>query len=420
MKNSTTKFTKWFVITVLLAQTILYAQNRENAYDSFKITGNIKDSKSNTVVAHADLYLLNCNKSVVANEDGSFQFSVPKISFNDKLIISALGYYSDTILVSELEKLKNKTLEIELKKENNAEVSLDDKIVVSSKKKSKALSAKAILTKARENLGDNYYQKPFNQRFFFRAQTARDGLFVVNEEASLSTFSANGIKVSDDPVKNYFGEIEQFRKNENSQDTDNWKGVGYFGVVVFRNILLSNQNVLYETNAFELKKEGTTIYNGKRVYVIRFTNLDPDVFSTGFGNPEANTANGFIYIETESFAVVKFEQYVILKDERSNDNDDITIQSSLKITQTYKNVNGKYFINYCNEKVESSYFSIKDKKQLYFINSVYDLMSEDIKTEELVAIKRPIDRLKLGVKLKEDPEYWKNSNLMPENKKMEF
>ena len=47
-------------------------------------------------------------------------------------------------------------------------------------------------------------------------------------------------------------------------------------------------------------------------------------------------------------------------------------------------------------------------------------MSQDIKTEELVAIKRPIDRLKLGVKLNEDPEYWKNSNLMPENKKIEF
>ena len=70
--------------------------------------------------------------------------------------------------------------------------------------------------------------------------------------------------------------------------------------------------------------------------------------------------------------------------------------------------------------VESTYFSIKDKKQLYVLNSVYDLMSQDIKTQELVAIKRPIDRLKLGVKLNEDPEYWKNSNLMPENKKIEF
>lgn len=411
---------KILIFCLVLLGGFAYSQNRESVYDSFKITGNIKESKSNDVVAHADLYLLNCNKSVVANEDGSFQFSVPKISFNDKLIISALGYYSDTILVSKLEKLKNKTLEIELKKENNAEVSLDDKIVISSKNKAKALSAKAILRKAKENLSDNYYQKPFNQKFFFRAQTVRDELFAVNEEASISTFSANGVKVSDDAVRNYFGEIEQFRRNENSESTDNWKGVGYFGVVIFRNILLSKQNVLYETNAFDLKKEGTTIYNGKRVYVISFTNLDPDVFSTGFGNPEANTANGFIYIETESFAVVKFEQYVVLKNERSNDNDDITIQSSLKITQTYKNVNGKYFINYCNEKVESSYFSIKDKKQLYVLNSVYDLMSEDIKTEELVAIKRPIDRLKLGVKLKEDPEYWKNSNLIPENKKMEF
>lgn len=414
------KNTKWIVFIVLLVQSVLYSQKTKVLYDAFSISGTVTDSKSDGKIPNADLYLLNCNKSVVANLEGSFQFNISKSSFNDKLIISALGYSSDTIAVSELEKLQNELLQIKLNKEKDAEVLLNETIVVSTKKKSNTLSALAILKKAKENIEKNYYQKPFNQKFFFRAQTNKDGVFVINEEASINTYSPNGIKVSEDAAAHYFGEILQFRKKLNSETIENWKGIGYFGVVIFRNIMLSNQNLLYETKDFELKKEGTTTYGGKKVYVISFSNLAPSVFSSGFGNPAPQSAIGFIYIETDSFAIVKFEQYVVLKSFKSNDNDDIVIESSLKITQTYKNVNGQYFINYCNEKVESNYFSVANKTLLSIENSSYDLMSEDITTENVSVVKRPIDRLKLDVKCVEDPEYWNNNNFIIENKKMEF
>ncbi|WP_337968172.1 carboxypeptidase-like regulatory domain-containing protein [uncultured Flavobacterium sp.] len=411
---------KWTLLMVFVVQSVLYSQKTKILYDVFSISGKVIDSKSNDKISHADLYLLNCNKSVVANSEGDFQFNISKSSFNDKLIISALGYSSDTIMVSELENRQSESLQIKLNKEKDAEVLLNETIVVSSKKKSNTLSAKAILSRAKENIEKNYYQKSFNQKFFFRAQTKKDSVFTVNEEASIDTYSPNGIKVSDDAAANYFGEILQFRKKVDSETIENWKGIGYFGVVIFRNIMLSNQNLLYETEDFELKKEGTTTYGGKKVYVISFTNLAPSIFSTGFGNPAAQSAIGFIYIEIDSFAIVKFEQYVVLNRNRSNDNDDIVIESSLKMTQTYKNVNGHYFINYCNEKVESNYFSVSNKKLLSTENSDYDLMSEDIITEKVSVIKRPIDLLKLDPKFVEDVEYWKNNNFIIENKKIEF
>lgn len=413
---------KIFVISFGLFFQYLIAQEKpiKNQNElTFRVFGVVKDSKSNKTLSNADLYLLNCNKSVVTNSEGSFQFNISKSSFNDQLIISALGYFSDTIMVSELEKLQNVPLDIKLNREEIAEVSLSETVIASSKRKLKTISATAILKKAKENIDNNYYQKPFNQKFFFRAQTIKDSVFTINEEASINTYSPNGIKVSDDVAANYFGEILHFRKNLNSGTIENWKGTGYFGVVIFRNIMLSNQNLLYETKNFELKKEGTTIYGGKNVYVISFINLNPTVFSTGFGNPAPQSAIGFIYIETDSFAIVKFEQYVVLKRDRSNDNDDMIIESSLKISQTYKNVNGRYFINYCNEKVESTYFSIANKKQISIVNSNYDLMSQDIITENVSVIKRPVDRLKLDLKVNEDLKYWKNNNFIIENK-MEF
>ena len=133
------------VIVFLLLQTVLYSQKGKNLYDSFSVSGTVKDSKSAEVISNADLYLLNCNKSVVANSEGNFQFNISKGSFNDKLIISALGYFSDTITVSELEKLKNNPINIKLKKEKNAEISLNEAVITSSKKKSKTLSASATL-----------------------------------------------------------------------------------------------------------------------------------------------------------------------------------------------------------------------------------------------------------------------------------
>lgn len=388
--------------------------------ETFTVSGVIKDAESEKFIPNADLYLVNCNKSVVANDKGAFQFNIPRSSFNDKLIIAAMGYYSDTLTVSQLEKSKNTLLQIKLKKEIDVDFSLSEVAVSSSKKGMSSLSAKAILNKAKDKIEDNYFQKPFNQKFFFRAKVSKDGTITNNEEAFVNTYSPNGIVVSQDAASNYFGEILQYRNTVDNTSKGNWEGIGFLGVIIFRNILLSNQNVLYKTKSFELKKEKSIDYNGKRVYVISFTNKAPDVFTTGFGNPTPKSATGYIYIDATSFAVLKFEHYVVLHPDRPNDDENVKIESIHKITETFKLVDGKYFINYCNVKVESKYFAIRDKKFLSQSNANYDLMSVDVNSKNVEVINRPIDRLKLGVELKYDPEYWRNNNFILEDGIFDF
>ncbi|OOV28415.1 hypothetical protein BXU11_00145 [Flavobacterium sp. LM5] len=387
---------------------------------TFTVSGVIKDAERDTFIPNADLYLVNCNKSVVANDKGTFQFTIPRSSFNDKLIIAAMGYYSDTLTVSQLEKAKNTLMEIKLKKETAVDVPLSEVTISSAKKRMSSLSAKAILKKVKEKIEDNYYQKPFNQKFFFRAKASKDDAITNSEEAFVNTYSPNGIVVSQDAASNYFGEILQYRNTVNSTSKGNWEGVGFLGVIIFRNILLSNQNVLYKTKSFDLKKEKSVEYNGRTVYVISFTNIAPDVFTTGFGNPTPKSASGYIYIDATSFAVLKFEHYVVLHPDRPNDDENVKIESTHKITETFKLVEGKYFINYCNVKVESKYFAIRDKKFLSQSYANYDLMSIDINTNNVEIINRPIDRLKLGVELKEDPEYWRNNNFILEDGILDF
>lgn len=399
-----------------------YKNTDGSASDSqtFTISGVIKDAESDKFIPNADLYLINSNRSVVANGKGTFQFNIPRSSFNDKMIIAAMGYYSDTLTVSKLERVKNTVLQIKLKKETDVDFLLREVVVSSAKKKMNSLSAKAILKKAKDNIEDNYCQIPFNQKFFFRAQTSKDNTITSNEEASINTYSPNGIVVSQDAASNYFGEILQYRNTANKTSNENWKGIGYLGVIIFRNILLSNQNVLYKTNSFDLKKEKIVEYNGKTVYVISFTNKALNVFTTGFGNPTPKSAIGYIYIDTASFSVMKFEHYVVLHSDRINDDDNVIVESTYRITETFKLVDGKYFINYCNEKVENKYLSRKDKKLLSQSNTNYDLMSVDINSKNVEVISRPIDRLKLGVELKYDPEYWRNNNFILEDGILDF
>lgn len=374
-----------------------------NMLESFSVLGNIKDKNSNKAIANADVYLLNSNKSVVANNEGGFQFNVPRSSFNGKLVVSALGYYSDTIAVSKLENTKNEIIQIRLRKFDEGAILLQGMVVKGAQKNIKSLSAEKIVKNATKRILENYYQAPYNQKFFFRARTRENELVAFNEEAVLDTYSRNGFKGSNDAASNFYGELLQFRNTTKNPSKGNWTGIGYLGVVVFRNIILSQANVLYKTSSFDLKKEGVVMYDNRKVYVLSFVNKAPDVFTTGFGNPPPKYATGMIYIDAISFAVLKFEHYVVMHPELPNDNEGIIIESTHKITETFKLVDDKYFLNYCNEIVENKYLSKSDKKYLKESSTSYDLMSLNINTQNVKVIRRPIDRLKLGVELDEDP-----------------
>ncbi|MNR27923.1 hypothetical protein D3C85_1452200 [compost metagenome] len=64
--------------------------------------------------------------------------------------------------------------------------------------------------------------------------------------------------------------------------------------------------------------------------------------------------------------------------------------------------------------------SRKDNKLVKTKMTSYDMMSLDINTTNVEKMNRQIDRLKLGVVLKEDPEFWKNNNFILEDDKQEF
>ncbi|HFG0576324.1 erythromycin esterase family protein [Flavobacterium psychrophilum] len=409
-----------FVKTAYQPETRTYEKSNilENSSNSFVITGKILNSKNNTTIVNADVSITNSNKSIIGNKNGGFGFTIPKTNFNDKLIISALGYYSDTISIAKLVSANKVLLKIRLKPQIFDGYLLNE-VVISSKQKT--LSADEIVEKARKNVEFNYCQNPYNQKFYFKTQIMFDDKIKKNEEAIVNTFNAKGLNSSNDPSQNFYGEIEQIRNTTNNLSQEQYaQGSNGLWLVLDKNLILSKENVLFRTSSYDLKKEGVVIYNNKRVYKISFINNSPGSYSTGFGYPAPKSSSGILYIDSESFAVLRYEHCVEREVFSPKSKPNNPIQQFHKIIETYKLVNGKYFLNYSSKTdkmVKLNDPDINSWKEYYL---VYNLMSLDIEINNIQKINRPIEKLTQNVELLDNKEFWNNNLFNLEDGKYKF
>jgi erythromycin esterase-like protein len=409
-----------FVKTAYQPEARTYEKSNilENSSVSFAITGKILNSKNDRTIVNADVSITNSNKSIIGNKNGSFGFTIPKTNFNDKLIISALGYYSDTISIAKLVSTNKYLLKIRLKPQTFDGYLLNE-VVISSKQKT--LSAEEIVEKARKNVEFNYYQNPYNQKFYFKTQITFDDKIKKNEEAIVNTFNPKGLNSSNNPSQNFYGEIEQIRNTTNNLSQEQYaQGSNGLWLVLDKNLILSKENVLFRSSFYNLKKEGVVVYNDKRVYKISFINNSPGSYSTGFGYPAPKFSSGILYIDSESFAVLRYEHYVEREIFSPKSKPNESIQQFHKIIETYKLVNDKYFLNYSskiNKMVKLNDSDMNSWKEYYL---VYNLMSLDIETINTKNINRPIDKLTQNVELFENKEFWKNNIFNLEDKNYKF
>ena len=171
---------------------------------------------------------------------------------------------------------------------------------------------------------------------------------------------------------------------------------------------MSKTNVLYRSSSYELKKERSIDYNGRKVYKISFINNSPGSYSTGYGYPSPLASSGTIYIDKENFAIL-FYEHCVTREEYTPKRYKYKFQRFHKIVQSYKKINGKYFINLFKVIDKTNYYSKTDNS---FINSSYavnTLMSTDLEIQNVKTIERPIRDLKQNVKLNSQTDFWKKN-----------
>ncbi|WP_413998123.1 erythromycin esterase family protein [Flavobacterium sp. W1B] len=391
--------------------------NQNDDEEVFIINGRIRDSKNKKKIANSDISLINANRSVIANKDGAFSFNIQKNNYTDRLIIAAMGYVSDTISISKLININKKNLEIRLKPHKFEGVVLDEIIINSS---SKVLTAEEIIAKARDNIKINYFQNPYNQKFYYRTQVIEKNKITSNIEAVIKTYNSYGMKGINIPDKEMYGEIEQTRKLVEDSTNNRYGRIDNFAYIFDRDIIMSKSNVLYRSASYNLKKERIISYNDRKVYKISFINNSPGTYSTGYGYPAPKKSSGIVYIDTKTYAVLKYEHCVVREPFELKNKSDRMAQMMHKIIFTYKIFEGKYFINYCNVIDKTTIFSKNDNLVLSEKFLVNNVMSLEINSSNLDKIERPLAKINQMTSLKEDTEFWNKNNFILQDDKVIF
>lgn len=402
----------FYIPKMYVPEMISYSKSHENNVQINavnKIKGMILDNETKKPIAYAYINFKSNNKSVVANELGEFNISKSP-SEDDYLLISAIGYQNDSIRV---ESLKPQNF-IYLKPSTEKIVQIEEVVL----KSQKVLSAKEILEKAKNNVEENYVQTPYNQRFYVSDKRYNEkDILKYNEEALVEIFNKNGLNSSNNIEKNIFGEILQYKSRTENSEKNKESGIGSLWVQLNRDIILSKANVLYRTSSYDLTNKKVSEYNGKKVYKIDFINNSPGVYSTGYGYPSPEASSGTIYIDTKTFAVIRYEHCIARKMHQYK-NSKYPSQTFHQIIQTYKEVDGKYFLNFYKQIDKENY--MKDNQVFATFYGNFYLMSEDITTHQVTKYDRPIIKLKEDFSPKTNNTFWDNANFYIEDNDYRF
>jgi erythromycin esterase-like protein len=385
--------------------------------NAFVINGKINDFKNHKIIANADIAILETKKSILANKEGAFSIIIDKANFDNKIIISAFGYISDTLFVKNLIDINKHFVKIKLKPFHFPTINLNEVVINST---SKPFSAAEIVAKAQHNIELNYNQNPYNQTFFYRNQVVKNNELISHDESIIATYNATGMKGANNPDEKIFGEIQQTREIVKNTSPNKFGNLNTFAFLFERDLILSKANVLYKPASYTLKKEGIVPYNDQKVYKISFQNNEPGAYSTGYGYPSPKKSSGILYIDTQTFAVLKYEHCVAREPFEVKSQLGKTAQMNHKITITYKIVDGKYFINYLNVIDKSIITSTADNTFLYDTYNVSNLMSTEIKTIHTQKFNRPLLKMGLNNTVQEDSIFWKNNSFILPDEKIIF
>lgn len=275
------------------------------AFGQQLIQGKVVDKETGKPVPFASIGIIGLPRGTSSNVDGEFSISV-LTPFS--LRVTCLGYESvtlnsaDSVLIINLKPIATQL----------------EEIVILYRK----VNPSKIVRKAFASIPNNYNDKSFLQRFFYRQYSKTDMEYERLVEASVDIWKEGGYKKS----RTNAGEKESLRVNQLRRSLDIKGMVQGQTPIFFGNILqtdiasyqrltpkehlsvfdeVSNLKVDFERYKFSFG--GITRYDGQEVYKINYES-SPDSILTTTGYVEAPSAKGTLFITTDTYAFVKTEE----------------------------------------------------------------------------------------------------------------
>ena len=175
---------------LLLFSTFIFSQNKS------VISGTVLNKENNEPLPFASIVLKNYPIGTISNENGEFDFYIPKSKQNDTIAVSFIGFNSYEIPVN----IAQGGLKITLQPSSN----ILDEVVISP------LSPLDYIKKALENLQENYPQEPYQTIAYYREKFIENNEIINKKEAVIKTY----YPIPNDTVKNQH-QLLLFRQAEN-------------------------------------------------------------------------------------------------------------------------------------------------------------------------------------------------------------
>lgn len=138
------------------------------------ISGVVMNKENQEPLPYASVRLKNHPIGTVSNDDGEFDFYIPKSKRNDTLSISFIGFNSYEIPLTAV----GESLQIEL----SPSVNVLDEVLLTEK------SPLDYIKRALERIPDNYPQEPYQSLAYYREKFIENGAVINKEEGVFKTY----------------------------------------------------------------------------------------------------------------------------------------------------------------------------------------------------------------------------------------
>jgi len=344
---------------LLLSSYPLQAQEEGNY---FIVSGTVKDKQTKKKLEYVNISVPGTNVGTITNSDGEFTIKVQE-SLQAKVVeISHIGYYNYRIALT-----GNDMVDENVMLTQNANV-LEEVVV-------RAHDPRMLVEEAMSRIGKNYSEKPTLLTGFYR-ETAQKGKRYINiSEAIIDVYKTPYDEdASRDRVQIFKGRALLSQK---ASDTLIVKLLGgpnlslYVDIVKNPDILLDKTTLGY----FSFRMEESVVMDNRPQYVISFQPQAILPYALHYGK---------LYIDKESLAFTRAEFNLNMED-RDKATSAILKKNpaglrfrpvEVSFLVTYKQVNGKSYLNYIRNEVR---FKCDWKRRLFSTN--YAMVSEMVVTD---------------------------------------
>ncbi len=327
----------------------------------FYLKGKVLDKSDKKPIPFANILIKGKNVGTISNLDGNFTLKIPSGCIRDSLVVSFIGYKTETLNVSTLN--TDQIIAIE-----PVSTQLNEVIV-------KHFDPKLLIKMALNKIGENYSKNPELQLGFYRETSRQNKDYIVISEAVLKILKASyDHSYKTDQVIVYKNRKSPFVK---SMDTVQYKLQGGIYNSLMIDLAKHPASFISEDyfDMYNYKFEGVTQYDNNLVYVVSF-DQKPEVTYPLY--------KGKLYIDKESLAFVKADFGISPLG--------LNYATSLLVKKSSKKIKAKvldanYLVSYSYQEDKWRLHHVREeirirvRKKYSFFNSTYQSVSELVITD---------------------------------------